>query len=355
VDEGTPLTLTAAASAEPGRHFTVFKWDADGDGDYDFEGLETDVEWTYDLAGSYTARLWVEDVDGTTDETTVVVTVLDLDATFDIILPSDVKENVPAMFGLENLYDPGTEEFVVTWYFGDGESTEGLTVNHTYLEQGSYSGRVTVVDNEGTVVDAEWTSPLPVANSAPEVELSELVLKATEDSVFKVSVFGQDTPQDTITYSFDGPGGKIDPVTGEFKWTPRDEHAGKKNTFVFRATDEDGGVGEKEVTIPVKDVDNDFMGMSVAAGLGLIIAMIVVLLIVGLWVARTRGLIGGGAVEDDVIEPEARVDLDEEVEVDAGPEPAPKPTPISGPASKPDPAQKKPVQKMKKRKRPKTH
>jgi PKD repeat protein len=314
VDEGTPLTLVGIGSHEPGRNFTDFKWDPDGDGDWDLEGLEADVEWTYVLAGEYTARLFVMDEDDSFHEASVLVTVIDLDPVFDIVLPQDVKENVPAVFTLENLADPGTDEFIVTWGFADGSTADGITVNHTFLEQGSYRGQVTVEDNDGNVYTVPWQSTLEVANSPPVVELSDYRLKATEDTKFVLSVYGQDTANDTVSYTLEGPGGKIDPATGLFKWTPLDEHVGN-NRFTFIATDEDGGVGTYEAIIVVEDVDNDFLGMSTAAGIGLIIAMFVTLLLVGLYIARSRGIIGGGS-DEDLIEPDDRPDLDGEVEVD---------------------------------------
>ena len=363
VEEGTPITLTGAGSHEPGDDFASFRWDLDGDGGYDIEGME--VERTFTLAGEYIITLLVKDVDGSTDVATTTLTVIDRDPEFDIGLPSNVTETVTAHFTLEDLYDPGTETFIVTWYFGDGTSAKGVTVEHTYLEQGGYSGRVLVGDDDGTVVTMTWPTALNVANSPPVVELSRTVLKATEDSEFSISVFGQDTANDTVTYDFDGPGGKIDPQTGVFKWTPLDEHVGS-NKFTFIALDEDGGEGTMEVEIDVEDVDNDFLGQPFAVGMGLILAIVLVIIVAILVVVRMRK-----KAEQDIIEAEEKVDLKAEVEVDmeemavdktetapkraGGPLAAtkpPRPPPKQRPPGAPPPRQRPPGQRPPPKQRP---
>jgi PKD repeat protein len=306
--EGDLVTLDASASHEPGRHFTTFKWDLDGDGAYDAEGMELD--WTFTLAGEYIVTLLVEDVDGSTGEATTTLVVLDRDPEFIINLPSNVMENIPANFTLDDLFDPGTDEFTVTWHFGDDETKKGVTVDHVYLEQGTYRGHVIVEDNDGTVLTVNWPSELDVLNSPPVVVLSTLVLEATEDSEFSLSVFGHDTVNDVVTYEVKGPGGKIDEQTGVFKWTPLDEHVGS-NKFTFLAIDEDGGVGEFEAKIVVEDVDNDFLGLPFAVGLGIVIAIVVAFLVAFLIIAKKRK-----QADEEVIESEEKVDLDSDVKVD---------------------------------------
>ncbi len=309
VEEGTPLILDATGSDEPGRNLTAFRWDVDGDGGFDGEGEE--LEWTFTLAGEYTISLQVEDADESSSETTTTVVVLDRDPEFTISLPENVTETVSANFSLVDLFDPGTTKFRVTWYFGDGSTARGVSVKHTYVEDGTYEGKVEVQDNEGTVVIRIWPRALEVGNIPPVVELSTRILVATEDSEFTLSVFGQDTANDTVTYDFKGPGGKIDEQTGLFKWTPLDEHVGK-NKFTFIARDEDGGEGTLEVKIDVEDVDNDFFGQPFATGMGIVIAIIVAVVIAVLLVARMRKR----AAEDDVIEPEEKLDLKAPVEVE---------------------------------------
>jgi hypothetical protein len=65
--------------------------------------------------------------------------------------------------------------------------------------------------------------------------------------------------------------------------------------------------------------------MSTAAGIGLILALIVVVLVVLLWV-RSRGMLGGSG-GDDIVTSEEWVDLNEEVEVDMGEKPTEPPAP----------------------------
>jgi hypothetical protein len=345
VEEGTPVILDATGSDEPGRNLTAFRWDLDGDGSYDAEGEE--LEWTFTQAGEYTVRLQVEDEDESTGETSTTLVVIDREPEFVISLPSGVNESELVEFALVDLFDPGTTKFRVTWHFDDGSTARGPTVQHMYVEDGTYWGSVEVEDGDGTLVTRPWPQELEVGNADPVVELSSMVLVATEDSEFTVSVFGQDTTEDTVTYDFKGPGGKIDEQTGVFTWTPLDEHVGG-NKFTFIARDEDGGEGILEVKIDVEDVDNDFFGQPFATGMGIIIAIVVAALVAILVVTRMRK-----RADEDVIEPSEKVDLKAEVEVDldeapeAGPAAVTKPKPgeKAAPPRKRPPGQRPPPKK----------
>jgi hypothetical protein len=302
VNEGEFFTLSAANSTEPGNNFTAFRWDLEGDGIYDLTGME--VQWIWnrsDLVPVIT--LEVEDEDGSTDKITFNVTVLDIEPTFDPVMPTDVYEHVSVEFSLENVFDPGTEDFEVHWYFGDGGEAGEMSVSHTYLEQGLYQGYVTVEDNDGTVVRWDWDEPLLVSNSNPVWTLEFTDYNITEDKEFSFFLTAGDTPNDTVSYDFDGPGGKIDPVTGEFKWTPLDEHVGP-NSFTFIATDEDGGYSEIIVVLDVEDVDNDFLGMSVAMGIGLILLIIILIVTSAVLVVRQRAMWLWSTDEEEVLTPE---------------------------------------------------
>ncbi|MDS0295107.1 PQQ-dependent sugar dehydrogenase [Halogeometricum luteum] len=64
--------------------------------------------------------------------------------------------------------DPEGDDLSYTWHFGDGETATGVSVSHTYDEQGSYEAYVEVSDGT-TAVDSE---PTPVTvGGAPEMTL----------------------------------------------------------------------------------------------------------------------------------------------------------------------------------------
>jgi hypothetical protein len=286
VTEGEMFTLSAINSTEPGDDIVVYRWNLDRDSEIEVEGPEPEILWVWnrsDIVPEVT--LEVEDEDGSTDSITFNITVIDLEPTFVPVIPSDVLEGVPATFSLEDLFDPGTETFKVVWTLGDGSEAEGVTVSHVYQDDGAYRGHVTVLDGDGTTVRWDWTEPLPVANVPPRWELETLEVRVTEDERFTFTLLAVDVANDTVEYAFEGPGGKIDPVTGLYSWTPLDEHIGK-NTVTFMVTDEDGGQSTIEVVFEVRDVDNDFLGMSVAAGLGLILLIVLVVVVLAVVLVR---------------------------------------------------------------------
>lgn len=295
VDEGVELTLDGSGSFEPGDHIVEYAWDVIDDGQYGIQLNGEQVQWSWVLAGDYRVSLYVTDADGSIGHVTVNVTVNDLDPTFDHLVPQELGEGEEGRFQLVNLTDPGTAVFQVVWDFGDGGSAEGVDMRHTYLEQGSYPLNVTILDNDG--VDHVFTfGQVVVVNTAPEFKMDVTRYDVVEDELFTLQIRAQDTTEDTITYEVDGPGGKIDPQTGIFTWTPLDEDVGP-NTFTFTAKDEDGGTSELAVTLDVEDVDNDFIGgMSTAGGSAIIILIILAVIVVAILYMRYRG---GGDEEDE--------------------------------------------------------
>jgi hypothetical protein len=238
----------------------------------------------------------------------VNVTVRDLVPTFNLTIPEDVREGVRVTFELLDLADPGTARFQVVWGLGDGTIEEGTSVTHTFLDQGRYRGNVSVMDNDGIVHYFELPE-LQVENVAPILVEGPGDYILVEDEPFVLQLKAYDTSEDTVTFAFEGPGGKIDPETGTFTWTPRDEHVGK-NRFQFIVRDEDGGEGAYVASLDVQDVDNDFIGgMSTAGGSALILLLILAVILVAVLYMRYRGGKGLGGDDDEDGEGETLVDV----------------------------------------------
>jgi len=287
VDEGETLVLDGTGSYEPGDHIVDYRWDMDGDGEADVEGMYPEASWRWDVADVYRVGLWVKDAEGNVDVTFVNVTVDDLPPVFQWDLPDDLLEGRQETYALRGLADPGTQVFQVLWYFGDGNSLQGAEVNHTYWEQGEYSANVTVLDNDGILHIFELPVQV-VANADPHLIIEWDRYTLTEDEPFVLQLQAEDTASDTLSFDFEGPGGSIDPDTGVFTWTPLDEHVGG-NAFTFVVTDEDGGRDEVVVTLYVEDVDNDFLGgMSTSGGSALILLLVLAVIIVAVVYMRYR-------------------------------------------------------------------
>jgi PKD repeat protein len=339
VNEGETLLLDGSASHEPGDHIEEHSWDLLDDGQYSIQRTGPQVEWSWDVAGTYEVTLYVTDADGSDDMMSVTVTVDDKEPTFNVTLPEDVEEGVEATYVVTDLADPGTVIFQVRWYFGDGASAEGESVTHTFIEDGIYRGNITVLDNDGTLYRYDLDDVV-VSNVAPSFTMGDTQYRITEDEPFTLQLTAVDTSADTISFDFEGPGGTLDPTTGVFGWTPEDGDVGK-NEFTFKVLDEDGGTSELVVTLDVEDVDNDFIGgMSTAGGSALILLLIIAVLLVAVLYMRYRGGKGLGGDDDEEEDDETVVILPQQTAIDepttipgAGPAIVPGPAPTTAPAA----------------------
>ncbi|HRZ20003.1 MAG TPA: PKD domain-containing protein, partial [Methanofastidiosum sp.] len=96
------------------------------------------------------------------------------------------------------------------WDFGDGDSSIGSVVSHTYSTAGAYTASLTVTDNDGAtdtdtvlVTISESSTPPPSTNKTPKaVAGSDIKVKVGEQVHFDGS--GSSDPDGTITsYSWD--------------------------------------------------------------------------------------------------------------------------------------------------------
>ncbi len=97
------------------------------------------------------------------------------------------------------------------WDFGDGSSSAGSVVSHTYTSPGTYTVSLTVTDNNGAtdtdttvaIITGESTTPPPSTNKLPNADAgSDLKVKVGESVHFDASK--STDPDGTITkYSWD--------------------------------------------------------------------------------------------------------------------------------------------------------
>ncbi|MEL6655504.1 MAG: PKD domain-containing protein [Bacteroidota bacterium] len=67
-------------------------------------------------------------------------------------------------FDATDSYDPDGTIALYSWNFGDGTITEGITMNHTYEEAGTYIASLRVSDNAGAVATQEVTIVVTESN-----------------------------------------------------------------------------------------------------------------------------------------------------------------------------------------------
>ncbi len=162
------VTLDGSGSSDSDGSIASYAWDfGDGAG-----GQGQTASHTYDSAGTYTATLTVTDDDGATATDSVTVTV---NAPTPNVPPTAVAAATPTS---------GTAPLAVTfdgsgssdadgtiqsyaWTFGDGASSQGQVVTHTYSSSGAYTARLTVTDDDGATDSVNVTVTVDAPNAAP--------------------------------------------------------------------------------------------------------------------------------------------------------------------------------------------
>jgi hypothetical protein len=171
---------------DPDGLISLFEWDFDGDGVYDwFNETTGEALWTYDEEGCFTAKLRVTDNVGefATDSVSVVVNPKPPNEPPVAIAGDDIEvdQGDPVEFIMGG-YDPDGTVTLYEWdYDGDGTYDESspvaTTTTHTYFIVGVYNATLRVTDDEGahgmdvrvvTVKEIVVNEP-PVAEAGPDV------------------------------------------------------------------------------------------------------------------------------------------------------------------------------------------
>ena len=227
-------------------------------------GAEFDADggvltWTprIDQAGVHPYQLRVRDSEGASSEVRCLLQV--------------VQENLPPVplagfdrSGREGLpltlnggaSDPnGDTELTYSWDPGDGsDPLLGAVVSHTYVEDGSYTSVLTVVDDAGG--SGTDTAAALIANRPPVPAVTLHAPPAEEGALERITVTANDPGiLDTHTFTVDWDGDGSPEVNlapgGEHSYRYRDDGS---VTLLATVRDDDGGVGTAELRVNVSNV-----------------------------------------------------------------------------------------------------
>ena len=142
------VTFDASGSSAPGGSIDGYEWSL-GDG---ATATGQTVDHTYDDPGNYTVSLTVTDDDGAADTTTRQVTVSEPNTppvASVAVTPSDPTPGERVTFDASGSSDPDGSVDSYEWFFGDGTTATGQTVEHAYEASDNYTVSLTVTDNDG--------------------------------------------------------------------------------------------------------------------------------------------------------------------------------------------------------------
>jgi PKD repeat protein len=248
LNEGQSATFSATAT-DPGSIDTLtYTWTFN-----DRTPTITGQSVTHTFAdnGSYPVVLTVTDKDGATTTQTLTVQVANIAPTpTGVTISSTLKEGQPTTFSA-SATDPGVNDTLTyTWNFGDNTiPVTGQNVQHTYVDNGSYTIALTVTDNNGGTTTR--TFPITVANLPPILSSLTVPNTLTEGQNGTFSATATDPGNDTLTYTWTF-GDSTPSLTGQTI-----QHIYKDNgtyTATLLITDKDGATTTHTFAINVSNI-----------------------------------------------------------------------------------------------------
>jgi len=165
---GETITFNASDSYDPDGTITSYFWDF-GDGT---NATGVVVSHVYADDGTYIVTLTVTDDDGATDTVTATKTALNRAPIASFTESAEIVNTVDIIyFNAYNSYDPDGTIVSYFWDFGDGTNTTGVTVEHAYANDGSYTVTLNITDDDGATATA--TSTKTVLNRSPVASFTE--------------------------------------------------------------------------------------------------------------------------------------------------------------------------------------
>ncbi len=205
---------------------------------------------SYGDDGTYTVTLTVTDDDGGSCNSFFNVTVENVPPAVEAGPDRVINEGDTVYFN-GSFTDPGwLDTHTYHWDFGDGGEANGtLTPSHTYLDDGVYTVKLTVTDDDGGV--GTDTLTVTVKNVPPTVEAGRDQTVDEGEIVYFIGSFTDPGVLDTHNITWDlGDGGM---AYGALAVGHRYGDNGVY-TVTLTVTDDDGGVGSDTLTITVLNV-----------------------------------------------------------------------------------------------------
>jgi PKD repeat protein len=259
--EGERINLSISCISYPPSIIRTFRWDIDGDDDFDMVTSEPWVHFQVHNGGPARAKCRATDNFLVSDEMWLDYEVVNDPPTIDL---PDMSVEMDSEFSLpmDAIFDSPSDMVNVTWSidWGDGASVNGtgkdwMGAAHVYTEPGTSHVKLTCSDEDGPV---EGWSEVTVLNVLPHGWIEPLkgngtVFREDEEIAFKVYAF--DTASDPGPYdiSWEWGDGSSDPYVE----ATRVVHAySSQGTFsvTARVKDSFGGVGSIAANVTI---DND--------------------------------------------------------------------------------------------------
>jgi PKD repeat protein len=243
---GEVIRFNATESFDPDGYIASYLWSF-GDGT---NATGVIVDHVYIDDGNYTVTLTVTDDDGALAVVTATKFVLNRPPIASFTENATiVKTGEVILFDASASYDPDGTIVSYTWNFGDGTIASGITVTHSYVDDGTYTVTLNVTDNDGATTSL--TATKTVLNRPPIASFTESALTVYAGEVIRFNASASYDPDGTIvSYTWNFGDGNIttttSPIINHTYTTP-----GTYNV-TLTVTDDDGQTDDEVKTFTVQ-------------------------------------------------------------------------------------------------------
>ncbi|MBI1879051.1 MAG: PKD domain-containing protein [Chloroflexi bacterium] len=248
-----PVTLSSAGSSDPTNDPLTYQWNF-GDGVSLVVTNSITATHSYTDDRVYTATLQVDDGRGGTDTDMAIVTINNSPPTAVANAnPNPAAKGAPVTFNGSGSTDPDDNPAGLTyqWNFGDGNTANGINVNHTYANQNTYTAVLTVIDDNGATDTASIVITVnntpPVAVAGPDQTVNE-----GGQLTFNGSGSSDPNPGDTLSYQWNFGDGS--PVGNGVSVTHPYPDGPATYIVTLTVTDADGGSATDTLQVTVNNV-----------------------------------------------------------------------------------------------------
>jgi len=193
------ITFNAAGSYDPDGYIVDYSWDF-GDGN---TATGIIVSYAYADNGSYSVTLTVTDNDGATASAHATKTVMNRPPIASFTETAEIVDTGETIsFDASDSSDPDGSIVNYSWDFGDGAKGTGVSVQHAYSQDGTYTVTLTVTDDDGATDTISATKT--VLNQSPIASFTESAETVSSSESIHFDASESHDPDGTIVnYSWD--------------------------------------------------------------------------------------------------------------------------------------------------------